>query len=83
MADQSIIARHSSASQNAPATLVDFGTGVQRVIINTFTNDVLSLNECNISIILSSIIYIISPVLIIYFDVFLHRTYYFSKNIGF
>lgn len=40
MADQSIISRHSSASQNTPATLIDFGTGVQRIIINAFTNDV-------------------------------------------
>ncbi len=40
MADQSIISRHSSASNTGSATLIDFGTAVQRVLINTFTNDV-------------------------------------------
>lgn len=40
MADQSIISRHAASVGSSSATLIDFGTTVQKVYVQTFTNDV-------------------------------------------
>lgn len=40
MADQSIIARHASSVGSSSAVKIDFGTGVQKVYVQTFTQDV-------------------------------------------
>lgn len=40
MANQSIIARHAAVVTTATPVNIDFGTGVQKVYITTFSNDV-------------------------------------------